>query len=291
MRLPFSRTRRLRPLSRLSWLGCLGALFAAGGGTPPLQGQAIDSISVVRGQLLEHETGIPLDGAAVSLASGPGPTRGIGTRVTNSDGRFMFREVRPGSYRLIVRLIGYQELRDTLEIGPGAEVDLSLSLSVSPIELEPLVVVSDRRPPPGPLRDFERRRESMNGTYFDREEIERRNPFRFSDLLRLVPGARVMPAGPFDNSIRLRSGCRPVIWMDGMRLSTGEGIDHLIQPLDLEAVEIYHASELPVEFGANSCGGIIVWTRRGEPSVGGGSWWKRALFALVFLTVALVATN
>ncbi|NNM06081.1 MAG: carboxypeptidase-like regulatory domain-containing protein, partial [Gemmatimonadetes bacterium] len=131
-------------------------------------------MSVVGGQLLEYETGRPLDGAAVSLASGPGPTRGIGTRVTDSDGRFLFRTVPPGSYRLVVRFLGFRDLRDTLEVAPGSDLDLALSLSVSPIELEPLVVVSDRRPPLGPLRDFERRRERMNGTFLDREEIERR---------------------------------------------------------------------------------------------------------------------
>ncbi|NNM07290.1 MAG: hypothetical protein HKO65_19510 [Gemmatimonadetes bacterium] len=75
-----------------------------------------------------------------------------------------------------------------------------------------------------------------------------------------------------------------------MRLSTGEGVDHLVQPMDLEAVEVYHASELPVEFGSSGCGGIIVWTKRGEPVVRKGSWWKRALFAVGFLALALVAT-
>jgi len=203
----------------------------------------------------------------------------------------MFREVPPGSYRLIVRLLGYRELRDTLEVSLGTDLDLLLPLSVSPIELEPLVVVSDRLPPPGPLRDFEKRRERLNGTFIDREEIERLNPFLFSDLFRMVPGARVVPSGSYASAIRLRGGCRPVIWVDNMRLSTGEGVDHLIQPMDLEAVEVYHASELPVEFGANNCGGIVAWTRRGEPTIKKGSFWRRALVALGLLTLAFVATD
>jgi hypothetical protein len=190
-------------------------------------------MSVVRGRLVEHETGIPLAGAAVSLASGPGPTRGIGTRVTNSDGRFLFRTVPPGSYRIIASQLGYRELRDTLQVEPGSDLDLQLPLSVSPIRLEPLVVVSERRPSLGPLRDFENRRRTRAGTFFDHEDIEELNPMLFSDLLRMVPGARVVPSGPYDYSIRLRGGCTPVLVVDGMPLSTSEGADHLIQAMNL----------------------------------------------------------
>ncbi|UCC25265.1 MAG: hypothetical protein JSU98_16315, partial [Gemmatimonadales bacterium] len=31
----------------------------------------------------------------------------------------------------------------------------------------------------------------------------------------------------------------------------------------MEALEVYHGFELPVEFGVNVCGGILLWTRRG----------------------------
>ena len=217
----------------------------------------------------------------------PGRTRGIGTRVTDSDGRFQFKSVPPGVYRIIVRLLGYRELQDTLRVEPFSDLDLQLPLSVSPIELEPLVVVSDRRPPPGPMRDFENRRQTHSGTFFDREDIERRNPWRFTDLFRLVPGARVVPAGPYDSAILLRGGCRPVIWVDGMQLSTSDGIDHILQPMDLESVEVYHSANLPVEFGMNSCGAIVAWTRRGEPTVREGSFWRRVAFGAAFLVLAL----
>ena len=270
---------------------CLGLLLVLGFLPSALRAQTSESSSVVRGQVLGHEAGNPLAGAAVSLASGPGPTRGIGTRVTDSDGRFQFRSVPPGVYRIIVRLLGYRELQDTLRVEPFSDLDLQLPLSVSPIELEPLVVVSDRRAPLGPLRDFENRRQTRIGTFFDREDIEERNPMRFSDLFRMVPGARVVPAGMYDSAILLRGGCRPGIWVDGMRLGTSEGIDHLLQPMDLDAVEVYHSVNLPVEFGSNPCGAIVVWTRRGEPTVRKGSFWRRFAFGAAFLLLALISTR
>ena len=113
----------------------------------------------------------------------------------------------------------------------------------------------------------------------------------FSDLFRMVPGARVLPAGPMEQSIRLRGGCRPTLWVDGARLMTSEGADHLIQAMDLEAVEVYHSSTVPVEFGASSCGAIVVWTKRGEPTMQEGSFWKRVGFAAGFLLLAFLAAG
>ena len=72
---------------------------------------------------------------------------------------------------------------------------------------------------------------------------------------------------------------------------TAEGMDHLLPVMDLEAVEVYHGASLPVQFGANSCGAIVVWTRRGEPSVGTGSLWRRLLFAAGVITLALLTTR
>ena len=245
---------------------------------------------MVRGQVFEHETGNPLAGAAVSLEAGPGGPGGIGTRVTDSDGAFLFREVPTGTYRVIVTLVGYRVLWDTLEVLPGSGLDLSLPMSVSPIVLEPLVVVSERRPL-GPLRDFEQRRRSRIGTFLDRQEIEERNPLLFSDLFRTIPGAQVVRSGPFDQSILLRGRCSPTLWVDGARLATSEGVDHLLQTMDLEAVEVYHSSTIPVEFGSSTCGAIVVWTKRGEPTMREGSFWKRLGVAAGFLLLAFMAAG
>lgn len=254
---------------------------------PPVQAQVGDTASIVRGRVEEHETGRALAGAAVSLASGPGGTEGIGTRVTDSEGGFVFRQVPPGRYRIIVTLIGYRDLRDTLEVGPESDLELVLPLSVSPIPLEPLVVVSERRDR-GVMADFERRRRTRSGTFIDRAQIETRQPYLFTDLLRMVPGARVIPTTPYGYTVRLRGNCRPELWVDGMRLLTAEGIDEILPTMDVEAVEVYHSSSLPVEFGSSDCGAIVVWTRRGDASAGQGGFWRKLAFATGFAVLALL---
>jgi hypothetical protein len=214
----------------------------------------------------------------------------LGTRVTNQEGSFLFRAVPPGTYRVIVTLIGYRDLRDTLEVGLESELDLVLPMAISPIELEPLVVVTNRRDR-GIMGDFEARRRSRSGTFFNREEIENRHPLFLTDLLRMVPGARVVPTSPYDYTVLLRGGCRPALWVDGMQLMTAEGMDDILPIRDLEAVEVYHSPSLPGEYGSNSCGAIVAWTRRGEPNSGGGNFWRRFAFATGFSLLALLITR
>ncbi len=256
-------------------------------GPTTIPGQIPDTVSMVQGRVEEHETGRPLAGAAVSLASGPGGTQGIGTRVTDPDGRFLFRQVPPGTYRLTVTRIGYRDLRDTLQVGLASDLEMVLPMSVSPIPLEPLVVVTERQVD-WVMRDFEARRRTRSGTFFDRGEIEARLPSRFTDLLRMVPGARVVPAGPYGYTVRLRGNCRPQLWVDGMRLLSAEDMDDILPTMDLEAVEVYHSASLPVEFGSNNCGAIVVWTRRGEAAAGEGGLLRRLAIASGFLVLAFL---
>ena len=73
----------------------------------------------------------------------------------------------------------------------------------------------------------------------------------------------------------------------------------VVSPRDVDAVEVYHGFELPVEFGVNSCGGILVWTRRGpvpppagvEEDDGGGAIWGRLLSAAVIIVAVFLVTR
>ncbi len=262
----------------------LGLLLALGAPAPLLSQEEPPPTSTLSGSVVDLASGRPLQGAAVSLAAGAGSAQGRGTRVTGADGRFTFREVPEGSYRLVVTLLGYHERRDTLQVEAETEVEVAISLSVSPIPLVPLVVEARRRPRDF-LSDFQHRRRTRIGTFFDREAVEGRNPYRFTDLLRMVPGVTVTESSMSGGRIRMRGGCRPLVIMDGVRLMTDEGIDEFLLPDHVEAVEVYRGAQVPVEFGATGCGAVVVWTRVGEPIPGRGGFWKRALAGLTFLAL------
>jgi hypothetical protein len=244
---------------------------------------------LVEGEVVDHDTGDPLRQATVSLGAGPSGIRGRGTRVTDDEGHFSFRDVPAGTYRLYVSRPGYLEMRDTLQVSAERDLDLILPLSTDPIPLEPIIVTV--RPSSPAMRGYEARRRSGRGFVVTREEIRERQPRLLTELLHRVPGGMVVPAPPHGYTLVLRGQCRPGIWMDGVPLGSAVSIDQLLAPQDVEAVEVFHGAQLPVEFGVNPCGGVLIWTRRGAPpSSGAESETGLGILGPVLVTVALLVT-
>jgi hypothetical protein len=225
-----------------------------------------DSAVVVQGTVVDHETGDSIAGATVSLGTGPSGGRGRGTRVTDEGGHFSFQGVPAGTYRLFVTSPGYRQMVDTVQVSADGDVDLILPLSTEAIELEPIIVTARRSP--ARMRGYEGRRRSGVGFLVTREEIVERRPRLLTELLHRVPGGMVVSTPPHGYTLLLRGQCRPGIWIDGVPVSGANSIDQLLSPHDVEAVEVYHGFELPVEFGVNACGGVLIWTRRGNPEAG-----------------------
>ncbi|MCJ7629704.1 MAG: hypothetical protein MUO50_15115, partial [Longimicrobiales bacterium] len=84
---------------------------------------------------------------------------------------------------------GFGRVTQRLELKRGREVDVRIELVPEPLELPPLVVVSERRSRLEVLGFYERRRLGQ-GYSLTREEIETRRPALASDLFRMVPGVR-----------------------------------------------------------------------------------------------------
>jgi outer membrane cobalamin receptor len=215
----------------------------------------------------------------------------MGTRMTDEEGFFAFDSVPAGIYFLEVTLLGYGERRDTLRVEAGADLDVLVTLSVTPLPLEPILVEVRRLYVPAYRAGFEERRRFRSGTFFTREDIEARGAMHFSDLLRMVPGARVTPSARWGPVVTLRGGCRPQLWVDGVRTVTPLGMDDLLPPMDVDAVEVYHGAQTPAEFGGDACGTIVVWTRRGEPGPATGSFWRRLAVAVGFIAIAILLTR
>jgi len=291
-------TRTLRTLAAflalaagLSTVSPWAPLHAQAQERVPAQDRPAPATVTVEGIVVDQETRSPLEDAAVSLAQGPDGTPGRGTRLTDSVGYFHFDSVPPGSYEIVVVLLGYGERRDTLQVEPDEDLEMTVPLAVSPLPLEPILVEVRRRTLPAFLEEFENRRRLSSGTFFNREEIEARGALRFSDLLRMVPGARVTPSARYGQVVTLRGGCVPQLWIDGIRTVTSLGMDDILPPMDLEAVEVYHGVQVPAEFGGDACGTIIAWTRRGEPGPSNGSFWKRLAVAVGILAAVLLLTR
>jgi TonB family protein len=220
----------------------------------------------VRG-LVTDSAGMPVEGVrvvATGLAAGAARTAETGPA-----GVFSIELPAGTPAVLAVRRIGYRP--DTLRLAsPAGGSPLRVVLQQVAVPVDPVRVVG-RRQVSDRLGGFYRRQAIGHGRYFGPEEIAARRAFSMTDLLRGIPGARVVSRGAME-LVRFRGGrCAPLVWMDGAPMGAGEVDLNAFAPHSFEGIEVYSGpSSLPAEFQSNvftggSCGAIVLWTARGLP--------------------------
>lgn len=229
-----------------------------------LSAAAPGAAQTVSGRLLDASTRQPIAAGRMSLLD-DGDT--LVSALTDSAGNFRLRAPRSGDFRLRAERLGYRTAETPpIELAEDDTLRVEFRLSVDVIELNPITVIGYSRPM-GQLGGFYERAQRGMGVFVTRADIEARSPLNTTDLLRTVPGVSLLPAPRGGGSIvRLRGGCNPRVYLDGLPIQMGStSIDALIRPHDLEGIEVYRGpGELPVEFGLNACGAIVLWTRRGD---------------------------
>ena len=78
------------------------------------------------------------------------------------------------------------------------------------------------------------------------------------------------------------------VYVDGGRMIRPFSVDFSLRPDDVEAIEVYHASEMPAEFGTTTCGAVMIWTRVPNRGTGTQFSWVPVLSALSLLVLALM---
>jgi hypothetical protein len=265
------------------------ALVILGAAPSALNGQ------VVHGRVLDFDTDAPLATATVTILEGEDGGRRLGTAISAADGRFRLRAPGTGTYRLVTDRLGYATVvTPPFDLVLGEEpLDVELRLRADAIPLAPLTILSPRPPRLNlrlETRGFYDRRRSWGreglgmGHFIDREQIERRGPVVFSDLLQDLPGVRIEYWDGRRRTITMRSTvslgerrCEPIIFIDGVPAAGAvwahldgparaglEGafdIDDLVSPADIVAVEVYPGISQPGEFMRGvHCGSVVVWT-------------------------------
>jgi hypothetical protein len=226
----------------------------------PLPGAA----QTVTGLLLDASSGAPVPAGTVSLMDDGAQLVSV---VSDADGNFVLQAPQPGSFRLRAERIGYQTAETPpLELGAGDTLRVEFSVSVDAVLLNPIRVIGYSRRPAGLLGGFyDRLHAGLGGSFITRAQIDERMPNNTTDLLRTLPGVHVSPARwGTGHYVRLRGGCSPEVYLDGVPIRLlGMSIDALVQPMNLEGLEVYRGpSEMPAEFARGTCGAIVLWTRR-----------------------------
>lgn len=243
------------------------------------------------GVLLDSMSQKPIVGARLVLQDSTGAA--LQVSVTSTDGRFTFKLPGVGQYRLLVSRIGYPSITTKRFIVDSAfTARVSLTLPSTPITLDTVTVVgngTERRLQYLADAGFYKRRQEGFGHFLTRDEIDKRDPLRLTDLLHGMSGVRVtcggQQRGPSQggpglqctvtmraaNTMFFRGKCNPSVVLDGVLLqpggtaSGGLSLDDLINPFNIEALEVFPGPEgVPVQYSGylSPCGAILVWSRR-----------------------------
>lgn len=182
--------------------------------------------------------------------------------LTDREGRFHIPKLSPGPVILVVSYLGTvsEPVHLVLPAGRSHEVRIAMDISLEPITAE---IPGGER---GKLRGFYSRKDSEQGYFITRTDIEDRGPRRLTDMLRRIPGVSVGRGGIGNVGVSMGRGraCPIEYFLDGTR-APGFEIDNLA-PGDVAGIEIYPGvARIPVQFRRQAiCGAIVIWTR--DPS-------------------------
>ena len=215
-------------------------------------------IGRVRGRVT-GVTGRPVPGARVTVWG-----TGLET-VTSADGEFTLGDLPEGTHTLEARALGFAPARQPVDIVRNTLSAAEVELTNLAITLDTMKVFAQRVYPSPFSGDFERRRRMGGGRFFDEKEIEQRKPTLLTDLLRGIPGVRVVPSIWGGVDVVMSAGnCRPDLVIDGSRQINDPTfpLNTLVWANELRAVEVYsNPLKVPAEIqSVSGCGAIVVWT-------------------------------
>ena len=233
---------------------------------------AIAGAQVLRGRVSNADSQRPLSAVSVSLYSDS--LKLLGDARSDSMGDFTLRVPRPGSYYIMPRRIGFfGSMVGPLAMATRDTFELVVHITPVAMSIGGVTVTASRLPTVDFTRGFEGRRARGIGSFVTREEIERIGAGRTLDLLRGVAGVSVIDddGNPGMNELMVVSNrgtrsmagaCRLAMFVDGLQVDDTE-INRSYRPSDFEAIEVYAAAQVPIQFSQRSseCGAILFWSK------------------------------
>ncbi len=179
------------------------------------------------------------------------------TTESDSDGRFHFDSVPPGSYELRITRVDFANRRMAVRVTAGDTTDVPVVLEINPLA-EQVTVTAER----GQVADKERVPQAVN--IISEEAIQERATAVLAQVAEEEPGVALQRTSPTIGGIFVRglTGTKVAVYVDDVRYTTSAmrgGINtffNLNEPSSLRAVEILRGPN-SVQYGSDSLGGTI----------------------------------
>jgi TonB-linked SusC/RagA family outer membrane protein len=255
--------------ARLSWLVLAASVAAAS--ARPIHAQA--NTGSVTGVITDAATGAPVSGASVLIAGS------ASFAVSNDRGEYSIFNVRAGTVHLSAQRIGYQQRRDSVQVGSGARAQLNFALKATVSTLSEVVVS-------GVTGNAQRRAQAAVVGSIDVANMARSAPVStVNEILQSrLPGVSVNATSGTAGSarsIRIRGASsialnnQPLMFIDGIRVSEeqntpgvgGQRVDRLndLNPDDIESIEVLKGPAAATLYGADASAGVIqIITKKGK---------------------------
>jgi hypothetical protein len=187
---------------------------------------------------------------------------------TNARGEFALDSLPSGTSSLVVRRLGYAPSQHTVDLTSATPAKVTVRLERAAQRLD-TVVVSARAEALSKV-GFEERKKRGMGRFLTPDDVARMQPVQATDVLRTLPGLRVVPAGNGRNTVQssrdASSGGCVAYWVDGSPFREMEAgdFDASFPASQITAVEVYQPTSVPAQFssaGQSSCTTVVVWTQ------------------------------
>ena len=200
------------------------------------------------------ETGQPLPGVQLRVLETAATAR------TDSSGRFSMTGLPAGTQLLEAKRVGYRIVQQPVQLMARRDAPTAVQLRRI-VSLDSVLVVARR----SRYREFERNRRNAFGRFLTDEDIEKRHPIETTDLVRNLPGFRIVGSGV---DAKVYSG-RSAGSLSGRPCETNVVIDNMqhqdinwLDPSDIGAMETYAGlGSAPMQYDS-ACGVIVIWTKR-----------------------------
>lgn len=219
----------------------------------------------IEGKVTDARTGEPLPSVNIVVK---GTYYGA---ASNIDGKFLIKDVNPGTYTVEVSLIGYKTVQYTgLKIEPGQKLDLTVKLEETVLTLGQEVVVVGEKP----LFNIE---ETASRRSITSQDIQVAAVQNVRDVVALQAGVVQT-----ENEIHIRGGRthENAYLLDGISVQdplAGTGFGLQLSPSAIQEVEVITGG-YNAEYGQATSGVVNVTTKEGAAKYSGAFSYKRDHF-------------